>query len=102
MADEDPAYVAWVRRQPCCAPGAPYGCQGAVEPHHDHQGRGLSQRAHDHTCVPLCHGHHRKMEDCAGLFKWVRDRRRAWHDTEAAAHRARYERGISRDPEFVF
>jgi hypothetical protein len=78
MAGEDPAHLGYVRSQPCCAPGAPAGCYGAIEAHHAGE-RGLGLRAHDHTAVPLCRQHHRDWHAGAGPFRgWNQGQRRAW------------------------
>lgn len=43
-------------------------CLGPIEA--DHMGsRGLSRKAIDGTCAPLCQGHHRERTDHSGLFR---------------------------------
>lgn len=93
MAGEDPEYLSFVRALPCCAPDAPNGCLGAVEPHHDDR-HGMSQRAHDRTAIPMCHGHHIfQWHAGAGVFKdWTRDQRRDWLDIQIALTLAKFNR----------
>jgi hypothetical protein len=77
MAGENEAFVCFVRRQKCRL-WMQDPCEGPTEPHHAGE-RGLGQRAHDETCIPLCTKHHRAFHDASGLFKrWRRDERRAW------------------------
>lgn len=53
-----PAYLAWVRQQPCCNCDAP----GPSDP--DHVGkRGVGQRVSDFACIPLCRWCHRGRTD---------------------------------------
>lgn len=75
----DPEYMAWIRRQPCAA-SALSPCHGRVEA--DHTGRrGYGQRAHDATCIPLCHSHHMQRADFSGPFKtWDQYHMRRWLD----------------------
>lgn len=88
----DLEFMGWARRQPCIvrelAPGsfmrasvtqtATTPCTGHVEA--DHMGaRGLSQKADDNTCVPMCRQHHRERTDHTGTFRpLTRDELRAW------------------------
>jgi hypothetical protein len=89
MAGEDPAHLTHVRTLPCCAPGAPTGCDGTIEAHHAGQ-RAMGQRAHDHTAAPLCRQHHRDWHAGAGPFRgWDREQRRAWASAAVAAVWAR-------------
>jgi hypothetical protein len=47
-------YRAWIRTFPCVACGFEYAIEAAhTGPH------GLSQKASDLTCIPLCRDHHR-------------------------------------------
>lgn len=52
----DPAYLAWIRKQPCAAKGATR-CSGPIAAHHAGS-HGISQKAGDRTAIPLCAGHH--------------------------------------------
>ncbi len=67
-------YMLWVKRQPCLMRGVWGRCEGPIEA--DHAGRrGLSHKAHDATCIPLCRYHHG-----ASRFPraWMQAQRRAW------------------------
>ena len=78
MAGEDRDYVRWVRGRLCAAGGGPTDCEGPIEAHHAGD-RGLSQRAHDRTAIPLCTYHHRCWHDHFGWCRgWSRDQRREW------------------------
>jgi hypothetical protein len=66
--------MLWVKRQPCLMHGIWGSCSELVEA--DHAGRrGAGQKAHDSTCIPLCHRHHQ-----ASRFPldWSQAQRRAW------------------------
>lgn len=82
--DED--YLRWIRRQACAACGRHRGIQA----HHATAGRGLGQKAHDHTAVPLCAECHRMFHDGRGAFDLTREARAAWMRDAAAQVRARY------------
>ena len=47
-------YRAWMRTLPCAACGTTSGVEAA----HTGDDGGLSQKASDYTCVPLCHECH--------------------------------------------
>ncbi len=52
--EREPAYLAFIRQQPCAVPG----CRaGFIQAAHT-GGRGLSQKADDRRAIPLCHFHH--------------------------------------------
>jgi hypothetical protein len=88
----DEAWLAEVRRLPCCAPFAyplamvdPWTpCRGRVEA--DHAGaRPLGRKASDDTAIPLCQRHHRERTDYSGHFKgWDAARMREWCDWKIA------------------
>lgn len=68
------AYMLWVKGQPCLMRDVWGRCSGPVEA--DHAGRrGTGRKAHDSTCIPLCHRHHQ-----ASRFPraWSQAQRRAW------------------------
>ena len=90
MAGELPEYIDHVRRHRlCCAPDDGR-CMGPVEAHHAGR-RGLSQRAHDDTAIPLCTQHHRDYHQAAGPFRAMdRDQRRAWVEARIEETRATY------------
>ncbi len=94
MANEDPEYLARVRALECRAAGLS-PCLGAVEAHHAGR-RGLGQRAHDHTAIPLCHGHHMAWHDARGPFaSWVRAKRQEWTEEQILAVQALCQSGHS-------
>lgn len=89
----DRAYMAWIRRQPCCArETATTPCQGRVEA--DHAGRrGIGQKADDRTCIPLCRNHHRERTDFSGTFRYHdHESMRAWLAIMVEYHQTMYER----------
>jgi hypothetical protein len=88
-----PAYMMWVKAQPCLM--SPHGgCSGVIEADHAGLDRGIGQKAHDNTCVPLCSQHHHDRHNFTGPFKnWTQERMRAWRElairlTQQAAQRA--------------
>lgn len=82
MAGEDPAFVRFVRTLPCAVCGA-----HGVEAHHAGT-RGLGQRAHDSTCVPLCRQHHAAWHDAGPPFRGMsKDERQGWNEAAIAAAR---------------
>jgi hypothetical protein len=86
----DPAYMAWVRRQPCCARVFSHLCSGPIEA--DHAGRrSAGRKADDRTCIPLCRRHHRERTDFSGAFKtWNAQDMRYWLNLMIARHQAEY------------
>jgi len=46
----DPAYLAWIRELPCIA----CGTEGRSEAAHTGSDGGMSMKASDYSCVPLC------------------------------------------------
>jgi hypothetical protein len=82
-------YMRWVKAQRCVM-HLRDGCDGVVEAHHAGD-RGFGQKAHDHTCVPLCTKHHREWHDCLGIFRgWPKDKRREFAKLHIAGTRALY------------
>lgn len=76
----DPEYLAFVRRQRCCA------C-GSLPPSHAHHetlgGRGKSQKAPDRRTLPFCFGDHDDFHLVRGRFKgWSREKRKAFQEAE--------------------
>ena len=84
----DPAYLAWIRRQPCAL--ATYACTGGTHAHHATAGRGLGQKAHDHTAVPLCALHHEAFHAGRAPFDGGKEARAAFMRMTAAAYRVTY------------
>ena len=69
--------MLYVKTLPCVA-SIIGRCDGVIEA--DHAGRrGISQKAHDNTCIPLCTKHHRERDAFTGDFKaFDHDRMRGW------------------------
>lgn len=81
MAGENPAFLSFVRTLRCRM-WMHDTCDGAIEAHHAGE-RGLGQRAHDDTAIPLCLKHHRAWHDANGVFKtWNKLKRRIWRDQQ--------------------
>jgi hypothetical protein len=55
----DPAYLAWVREMPCIA----CGLEGRSQAAHTGTDGGMSMKASDYSCVPLCADCHRQSPD---------------------------------------
>src|SRR5438552_5229544 len=55
----DPHYRTWIRTLPCIVPG----CRRRSHCAHT-GGRGLSTKASDHDCVPICDWHHKVAPHC--------------------------------------
>lgn len=86
MANEDRAYTAWIRKQPCvaCSAGPP------SEAHHM-CGAGMGLRAHDHTVVPLCSGCHKDHHEFRGHFYGMdRHERKKWQESRMKDLRKEY------------
>lgn len=88
-ARRDHAYLAWVRAQPCLLLGIedrmytrpPGECWGAIEAHHAGVKPGVGLKADDRTAIPLCHRHHRELEDKSGWFEgWTKAAMREYED----------------------
>lgn len=92
----DRAYMDRVKELPCCAPGAPAGCWGSIDPSHTGE-RGLGQKADDWTCIPKCRGHHEAWECHHGVFAgWSKERRREWAAAEVVRVQALYLARLAR------
>ena len=70
----DPAFMAWVRRQPCSVrldppdPNRLTPCTGRLEA--DHQGaRPGGRKSNDWECVPMCKYHHEERTNHFGAFR---------------------------------
>lgn len=88
MANEDPLYLAWLRRQNCCCCDQPPPC----EANHATNGRtvksprarGLGQRSHDHDAMPMRKKHHDDLHHATGRFEgWTQDQRRQFQRNQA-------------------
>lgn len=72
---DDPAYLALVRKLPCCVFR---GCNGAIEAHHL-TGAGMGLKARDDETMPLCQLHHLCLHQLLGPFaEWDRDYLKTW------------------------
>lgn len=79
MANELPEHLKWIRSLPCCrcAKSAP------SEPHHRIGGKGVGQRNHDNTAIPLCTECHRDFHALTGTFKgFTRAQLADFHDSK--------------------
>lgn len=71
--EPDPAYLRWVRQQPCCV----CGDDVSVEAHHPRVGSindpqpGMAQRANDRWALPLCGRHHRELHSVGDRQFWA-------------------------------
>jgi len=95
----DPAYRAWVRRQPCAARALPgHRCDGPIEG--DHTGRrAMGRKADDATMIALCQLAHQQRDAFHGVFAtFDHDAMRAWLDAQVADHQARYARAATARP----
>jgi hypothetical protein len=65
--------------------------RGPSEAHHSNFNKGMGQRGHDHTSVPLCHKDHMDFHNVAGHFKgWVKRTRKDWQITFSMELLCRY------------
>lgn len=80
MANEDPAYLEWIRSLPCASPDEP--CLHKSEAHHK-TGAGMGLRSPDWTAIPLCRVHHAAFHECRPPFDWTHIKRQLWHDSWA-------------------
>lgn len=106
-------YIMWCRRQPCAVrrelcnaaffvwhsgipAREPRLCDGHVQA--DHAGkRGLSVKANDDTCIPLCEKHHTQRASFHGYFKdFDQERMRAWLLEQIAYYQAEYTKHLER------
>jgi hypothetical protein len=51
--ERNPAYLAFVRKQPCCVCGKQWGIEACHSGPH-----GIGQKSPDHSSIPLCRTHH--------------------------------------------
>lgn len=80
----NPAFMAWVRRQPCAVrieapdPNRLTPCTGRLES--DHQGwRPKGRKSNDDECVPMCKKHHAERTAQWGCFRELdQEQLRAW------------------------
>lgn len=85
MAGEDPGHLALIRTLRC-AIGR--DCYGNIQAHHSTHGRGMSQKTHDHSVIPLCLKHHAEFHGATGRFKgWKKAERNGWQDAMVSVYR---------------
>lgn len=86
----DEAYRAWIRTLPCCACNSTQNVEAA----HTGSDGGMTQKASDYSCVPLCADCHRLGPGAYhGLNSSAREfERRRGLDLQALAARLRAER----------
>lgn len=88
MAGENPAYLAWLRKQPCCVKD----CKCTPVQSHHCTGAGMSLRAHDQHAMPLCWIHHNDFHDLRGPFKWwMKEQRKLWQRMQAAWYFTKFQ-----------
>jgi len=77
--ERDTLRMLWTKQQACVGPML-HECQGPIEAHHAGR-RGLGQKAHDSTVIPLCQAAHRHWHEGGAAFKgWTNYEKRAWAD----------------------
>jgi hypothetical protein len=82
--DADPAYLAQVRRLPCCASHLSE-CQGRIHAHHQTHDRAKGTKAHDHKSFAFCMKHHAEFHAASNVFaSWDQAKRREWQDRMVA------------------
>ena len=62
--DKDPAYIAWIRRQPCVITG-----RSPCEAHHTETG-GMGMKGSDYSAVPLFWTEHKRCHDVGEQTFW--------------------------------
>lgn len=79
----DPAYLAFVRQLPCCAPGV-RPCESPTPQHAHHStGAGMGLKSSDRETMPLCWFHHAEFHQGNGAFElWSRDDRRVFQSEQ--------------------
>lgn len=75
--ERDFDYMEFVKTLPCRLAGLEGAgpCSGVTEADHAGLDAGLTQKAPDDTCIPMCTGHHRDRHACTGFF---RGREKGW------------------------
>jgi hypothetical protein len=97
----DPAYLDFVRAQPCAIARhfeLPAWC-GPSEPDHQREGAGAGQKRPDPFAYPACRAHHECQHALTGVFTgFTRDARRAVVSALIAqSQRAFYGRALTED-----
>ncbi len=93
----DLPYLAYLREQPCRAPGMPthWGAAFRSDPHHlRHDEHGASLGAHvkdDRRAISLCREHHGDIELGTGPWKgWTRKEIKRWENQQVLQQRGAY------------
>lgn len=88
--EEARVYMERVRALPCAARGLPrHACTPTMHAHHAGV-RGLGQKAHYSTCIPLCSLAHTCWHDAKGFCSdWTKAERAAWAAEKIAETRQR-------------
>lgn len=109
-AGSDPAFLRWVRTQPCAVANGRsvcHGvfmccCEGRIHAHHAGRRPGVAMKAPDDTAIPLCEKHHGSFHAAVGIFyDWTKMERFAWSMRMIAETQSRYRAGtpeVSRGP----
>ena len=63
--DKDPAYLRWVRKQPCVITG-----RTPCEAHHTETG-GMGMKGSDYSALPLYHTEHRRCHQVGEFTFWM-------------------------------
>lgn len=69
----NPAYLAWIRKQPCCITGQePFGMGNPIEACHYRlgAGAGISQKPSDYRALPLVSDKHREQHKIGEITFW--------------------------------
>jgi hypothetical protein len=94
IAPEDGARLEWLRRQPCCCPGA--DC-GPSEVHHNTQNRAHGKKSEHDQGMPMAHKCHMDFHANAGVFKgWKREQLREWQTGQVQRWQALWEANAAR------
>lgn len=105
--ERDLPRMAWCKTLPCAlVDGAatlpewvgrrPDPCAREIEAHHAGV-HGLSNKAPDDTCVPLCDHHHDALTDRTGIFAgWPRYTLKLWELAAVAVYQVRYAAHLAR------
>jgi len=92
--ERDFDYMGWVKTLPCLLyrlEGAGPCSPGYAEADHAGLDAGLSQKAPDNTCIPLCSDHHLDRHAATGFFRGrSKDWKREWRLEAIAKTQAAY------------
>jgi hypothetical protein len=95
-------FMWFVKLQPCLLRELG-DCEGAIQADHAGLDRGLSQKADDRTCIPMCDKHHRDRTESRGFFFAMTPEQRVdWRLQKIMQMQARYSRWVSYTGDMVF